>query len=71
MSPMLALAEDRTSSYDEHIKFVSLEVNAGSVEKAEAKLKITLFDKFNSLPKIYTRYGLNLLPPVLIEYRIA
>jgi 2-isopropylmalate synthase len=42
---LIALAEDRTSSYDEHIKFVSLEVNAGSVEKAEAKLKIEINDK--------------------------
>ena len=42
---LIALAEDRTSSYDEHIRFVSLEVNAGSVEKAEAKLKIQINDK--------------------------
>ena len=29
---LIALAEDRSASYDEHIKFVSLGVNAGSVE---------------------------------------
>ena len=39
---MIALAEDRSASYDEHIKFVSLEVNAGSLDKHEAKLSIMI-----------------------------
>ena len=34
---LIALVGDRSSSYDEHIKFVSLKVNAGSFEKHEAK----------------------------------
>ena len=42
------MAEDRSASYDEHIKFVSLEVNAGSVEKPEANLKIEMNDKISS-----------------------
>ena len=46
---LIALAEDRTSSYDEHIKFVSLEVNAGSVEKPEANLKIEMNKKIKSV----------------------
>jgi len=39
---LIALAEDRSASYDEHIKFVSLDVNAGSVKKHEANLKIEM-----------------------------
>tara|TARA_Y100000590_G_scaffold164519_1_gene188494 strand:+ start:433 stop:1989 length:1557 start_codon:yes stop_codon:yes gene_type:complete len=39
---LIALAGDRSSSYDEHIKFVSLEVNAGSLEKHEAKLSMII-----------------------------
>ena len=35
---LIALAGERTLTYDEHIKFVSLEVNAGSLSKHEAKL---------------------------------
>ena len=46
---MIALAEDRSASYDEHIKFVSLEVNAGSVEKPEASLKINMDNKVKSI----------------------
>ena len=44
---LLALVGDRSASYNEHIKFVSLIVNAGSLEKHEAKLQI-LIDKENS-----------------------
>jgi 2-isopropylmalate synthase len=39
---LIALAGDRSASYDEHIKFVSLEVNAGSLEKHEAKLSMII-----------------------------
>ncbi|MDA7544286.1 2-isopropylmalate synthase [Alphaproteobacteria bacterium] len=46
---LIALAEDRSASYDEHIKFVSLEVNAGSVEKPEASLKIDMDNKVKSI----------------------
>ena len=46
---LIALAEDRSASYDEHIKFVSLEVNAGSVEKPEASLKINMDNKVKSI----------------------
>ena len=41
---LIALAGDKTSSYDEHIKFVSLEVNAGSLSKHEANLSIIIED---------------------------
>jgi len=37
---LFALLGDRSKSYNEHIKFVSLVVNAGSIEKHEAKLQI-------------------------------
>ena len=39
---LIALADDRSASYDEHIKFVSLGVNAGSLEKHEAKLSMII-----------------------------
>ena len=39
---LIALVEDRAASYNEHIKFVSLEVNAGSLEKHEARLSIQI-----------------------------
>ena len=39
---LIALAGDRSSSYDEHIKFVSLKVNAGSLEKHEAILSLEI-----------------------------
>ena len=35
---LIALVGDRTLTYNEHIKFVSLLVNAGSLEKHEAKM---------------------------------
>ncbi len=35
---LIALVGDRTLSYNEHIKFVSLNVNAGSLEKHEATM---------------------------------
>ena len=42
---LMALVGDRAASYNEHIKFVSLLVNAGSLEKHEAKLKIIVNDE--------------------------
>ncbi|MDB4861190.1 2-isopropylmalate synthase [Alphaproteobacteria bacterium] len=45
---LIALAGERTLSYDEHIKFVSLEVNAGSLSKHQAKLTLIVFDKKQS-----------------------
>ena len=39
---LIALVGDRSVSYNEHIKFVSLEVNAGSSEKHQAKLSIIM-----------------------------
>ena len=39
---LIALVEDRAASYNEHIKFVSLAVNAGSFEKHEANLSIQI-----------------------------
>ena len=39
---LIALAGERTLTYDEHIKFVSLEVNAGSLSKHEAKLTLIM-----------------------------
>ena len=39
---LIALVSDRAISYNEHIKFVSLEVNAGSFEKHQAKLSIIM-----------------------------
>ncbi len=39
---LIALAEDRAASYNEHIKFVSLEVNAGSLDRHEANLSIQI-----------------------------
>ena len=37
---LIALVGDRTSSYNEHIKFISLSVNAGSLEKHESSLSL-------------------------------
>jgi len=42
---LLALVGDRTASYNEHIKFLSLIANAGSLEKHEAKLQILIDDE--------------------------
>ena len=42
---ILALVGDRTASYNEHIKFVSLEVNAGSLSKNEANMSIQIDNK--------------------------
>ena len=39
---LIALVGDRTASYNEHIKFVSLHVNAGSLEKHQANLTIQI-----------------------------
>ncbi len=39
---LIALAGDRTISYNEHIKFVSLLVNAGSIEKHEATVSLEI-----------------------------
>ena len=39
---LMALAGDRTVSYNEHIKFVSLLVNAGSIEKHEASVSLEI-----------------------------
>jgi len=39
---LMALVGDRSASYKEHIKFVSLEVNAGSVDKHQANLLIQI-----------------------------
>ena len=39
---LIALVGDRTISYNEHIKFISLSVNAGSLEKHEAKLSLEI-----------------------------
>ena len=45
---LIALAGERTLTYDEHIKFVSLEVNAGSLSKHQAKLSLIMDDKKQS-----------------------
>ena len=45
---LIALAGERTLTYDEHIKFVSLEVNAGSLSKHQAKLALIMDDKKQS-----------------------
>ena len=45
---LIALAGERTLTYDEHIKFVSLEVNAGSLSKHQAKLILIMDDKKQS-----------------------
>ena len=45
---LIALAGERTLTYDEHIKFVSLEVNAGSLSKHKAKLTLIMDDKKQS-----------------------
>jgi len=50
---LMALAGDRSASYNEHIKFVSLHVNAGSVEKHQAKLSIQVLNE----KKITMRQG--------------
>ena len=42
---LIALVSDRAVSYNEHIKFVSLEVNAGSFERHQAKLSIIIQEK--------------------------
>ena len=39
---LIALVGDRSASYNEHIKFVSLSVNAGSLEKHGANLSIQI-----------------------------
>ena len=39
---LIALVGDRTLSYNEHIKFVSLFVNAGSIEKHEATMSLEI-----------------------------
>ena len=46
---ILALVGDRTSSYNEHIKFVSLKVNAGSIQRHEAMLRILINEKNKEL----------------------
>ena len=46
---LIALAGERSLTYDEHIKFVSLEVNAGSLSKHQAKLTLIMNnDKFSN-----------------------
>lgn len=45
---LIALAGERTLTYDEHIKFVSLEVNAGSLSKHQAKLTLIMDDNKQS-----------------------
>ncbi len=45
---LIALAGERTMTYDEHIKFVSLEVNAGSLSKHQAKLTLIMDDNKQS-----------------------
>ncbi len=45
---LIALAGERTLTYDEHIKFVSLEVNAGSLSKHQANLTLIMNDKKQS-----------------------
>ena len=42
---LMALAGDQSASYNEHIKFLSLQVNAGSVEKHQANLSIQILDE--------------------------
>ena len=42
---LMALAGDRSATYNEHIKFVSLQVNAGSLEKHQANLSIQILDE--------------------------
>ena len=42
---LIALAGDRAASYNEKIKFVNLNVNAGSLAKHQAKLTILIEDK--------------------------
>jgi len=42
---LIALVGDRSASYNDHIKFVSLEVNAGSLEKHQANLSIQIDDE--------------------------
>jgi Isopropylmalate/homocitrate/citramalate synthases len=48
---LIALVGDRAASYNEHIKFVSLKVNAGSFEKHEAKLAILIDQKNKEIVK--------------------
>ena len=48
---LLALVGDRTTSYNEHIKFVSLHVNAGSLEKHEANLSIQIENEIKMIKK--------------------
>ena len=50
---LIALVGDRSASYNEHIKFVSLKVNAGSLEKHEANLSIQIDDD----KKVTQSYG--------------
>ena len=49
---LIALVGDRTFSYNEHIKFVSLSVNAGSLEKHEATLSLEI-DKVKKSTKSF------------------
>ena len=42
---LMALAGDRSATYNEHIKFVSLRVNAGSVEEHQANLSILILNE--------------------------
>ena len=42
---ILALVGERSASYNEHIKFVSLEVSAGSLRQHEAMLSLQINDK--------------------------
>ena len=50
---LIALAGDRTVSYNEHIKFVSLLVNAGSIEKHKATVSLEI----NGEKKTITSFG--------------
>ena len=45
---IIALVGERSPSYNEHIKFVSLEVNAGSIEKHHAALVIIMDEETKS-----------------------
>ena len=49
---LLALVGERNASYNEHIKFVSLSVNARSLEKHKAKLRIMIEDENKHIDSI-------------------
>ena len=49
---IIALVGERGSSYNEHIKFVSLVVNAGSIEKHQAVLDIIMDDETKSTTSV-------------------